>query len=84
MLANSSGGQQPGRGQTQAQQGTGQQQQNQQQPAMAGVAGGGAFPRRMFGSKPPKYTEDGCNGVTRAGGYTRCVCHTMGTPYPES
>ncbi|KAG3236987.1 hypothetical protein PI124_g18014 [Phytophthora idaei] len=25
-----------------------------------------------------------CNGVTRAGGYTGCVCPTMGTQYPES
>ncbi|KAG3093841.1 hypothetical protein PI124_g8806 [Phytophthora idaei] len=66
MSANSSGGQQPRRGQTQAQQGTGQQQQNHQQPAMAGVAGGGAFPRRMFGSKPPKYTEGGGFDLYRA------------------
>ncbi|KAE8952492.1 hypothetical protein PF011_g32683, partial [Phytophthora fragariae] len=63
MQANSGGQQQGQQGQQgpqgqQGQQAAGQQQPNQQQVATGGT-GGGATTRRVCGSKPPKFTEDG-------------------------
>ncbi|KAE9168040.1 hypothetical protein PF002_g30716 [Phytophthora fragariae] len=69
MQANSGGQQQGQQGQQgpqgqqgqqvqQGQQAVGQQQPNQQQVATGGT-GGGATTRRVCGSKPPKFTEDG-------------------------